>query len=780
MARANAADVPAIAGAMGELAPSAMRAASERIRTIDRGLRYGLPALVGLFAATILAAGALLAVELRDEAIADATSEIEVIALTVANELDNGTRRGGSSKIFERELPGRVIARGRQIYITNLQGDITGRLPANTAAATTLAGILGSSQPLTTFGEKAGVMKLTLANGKTALATVRNLRAPLGQVAVVHPMDGILADWRNGALRIALLILAAVTITGLTASAYLWQSSRAREATDDCNKLAHRMDTALAHGQCGLWDWDIANARIHWSRSMYELLGMQAKFAPMSVGDLNALLHPEDGDLHTLADKLLGSECETVDKVMRVRHRDGHWIWLRARAELDRNRQGGPHLIGVALDITEQRKLEERTRTSDERLRSAIEAISEAFVLWDSQNRLVLCNSKFLNFHNLPLDVDHRGLHYDSIMDRATPPLVKAQIPVTGQANMGEQTYEAQLSDERWLQVNERRTADGGFVSVGTDISALKRHEAQLLESERRLMATVADLRKSRQKLEQQTRQLSSLAERYMEQKAQAEKASEAKSRFLANMSHELRTPLNAIIGFSEIMKDETFGELGNPKYVEYSAHIHDSGSYLSEIIADVLDMSSIDTGTLQLVKADLQANDIIAAALDEVRGHAREKQIAIETGLNGHGHLRADKGAIHKVLLKLLRNAVKFTPEGGHVTVSTMRRNEKLVIAVADDGVGIPEAVIDRVSRPFEQINSPLQNGMKGSGLGLAIARSLVELHGGRLHIESRVGSGTIVEVHLPLHVERRPPPGRAPVALQDQHPPPSSTAAA
>ena len=161
-------------------------------------------------------------------------------------------------------------------------------------------------------------------------------------------------------------------------------------------------------------------------------------------------------------------------------------------------------------------------------------------------------------------------------------------------------TYEAQLTDGRWLQVNERRTRDGGFVSVGTDISKLKDHEEQLMKSERLLLATVAQLRQSRRSLETQADELAELADRYQEQKAEAVAANLAKSEFLANMSHELRTPLNAIIGFSQMMEAETFGPIGSNKYREYCAHILSSGQYLLSVISDVLDMSSLESGRMR------------------------------------------------------------------------------------------------------------------------------------------------------------------------------------
>src|SRR5262249_6805201 len=160
-----------------------------------------------------------------------------------------------------------------------------------------------------------------------------------------------------------------------------------------------------------------------------------------------------------------------------------------------------------------------------------------------------------------------------------------------------------------WLHISERRTKDGGYVSVGTDITPIKLHEQRLIDSERRQIATIADLRQSQETLQTQTLQLTELAEKYALEKTRAEEASQAKSKFLANMSHELRTPLNAIIGFSEIMESGLFGPLGATKYDEYCRDIRASGQYLLEVIDDILDMSKIEAGRieLELQKLDLQ-----------------------------------------------------------------------------------------------------------------------------------------------------------------------------
>jgi two-component system cell cycle sensor histidine kinase PleC len=337
-------------------------------------------------------------------------------------------------------------------------------------------------------------------------------------------------------------------------------------------------------------------------------------------------------------------------------------------------------------------------------------------------------------------------------MKHGSQPLAQTLVAEGDDLPADARAYEALLSDGRWLQVNERRTKDGGYVSVGTDITAIKRHEAQLMDSERRLMATVADLRRSRQTLETQARQLAELADKHLEQKAEAEIASRAKSEFLSNMSHELRTPLNAIIGFSEVMGAETFGPLGSARYRDYCADICASGRHLLGVICDVLDMSRLDTGRFQLVKEPLDLRAILQQSFVAVRPLAAEKDIDLRFVEPAEITLEADRAAILQVLGKLLRNALKFTPDGGRVELRARLHGGRVEIYVRDSGPGIAPHALARLGKPFEQIDSPLENGSKGSGLGLAIARGLVDLHGGSLEIASTLGAGTTVRVNLPL----------------------------
>jgi PAS domain S-box-containing protein len=289
------------------------------------------------------------------------------------------------------------------------------------------------------------------------------------------------------------------------------------------------------------------------------------------------------------------------------------------------------------------------------------------------------------------------------------------------------------------------------LTGVAIDITAMKRKEEALRESEAKLAASVAELEESRGKLREQTRYLMLLAERYAAEKRRAEEASRAKSEFLANMSHELRTPLNAILGFSDIMKSEMFGAIGDARYRGYAQDIHQAGTELIALISDILDMSHIDSGERGLEPEPVELKDVVADVLRLVAPRSMEANIKTKVVLDGLPATLADRRALKQILLNLLSNAVKFTPEGGTIRITGGAEQKLVSLSVADTGIGIAEADLPRIGQPFVQIENQYNKRYKGSGLGLALAKSLVELHGGTLTVTSKLGAGTTVTVTFP-----------------------------
>jgi signal transduction histidine kinase len=238
--------------------------------------------------------------------------------------------------------------------------------------------------------------------------------------------------------------------------------------------------------------------------------------------------------------------------------------------------------------------------------------------------------------------------------------------------------------------------------------------------------------------------------------KEDAERADRAKSAFLANTSHELRTPLNAIIGFSEVIRGETFGPIDNPRYRDYLKDIYDSGCHLLRIINDILDLSKIEAGKATIDNEEqVEVAAAVEAAARMVQPQAEIEKIAVSLDLAGPlPPVNGSARMLQQVFINLLSNAVKFTPSGGSITVRGEARADTVAISIGDTGIGMSEEDIELALTAFGQVDSRMTRRYDGTGLGLPLAKAIVELHRGRLEIVSHPGRGTTVTVALP-----RPP---------------------
>jgi two-component system cell cycle sensor histidine kinase PleC len=702
------------------------------------------------------------------------TEDAAIAATTIA-----GVEAPGKEAFQEwlfSALPNMDLAKDYQIFLTDENGMIVASIPrSETDMRKTLIDLLGRSQALSTFGASAGVLEITLPSKETALGAVHHLGGGRGSITVLRSTDELFGAWHQDVSRnvIAFVVMSGIIL--LIVYAFFSQGARAREADSIHTSTTNRMDAALKRSRSGLWDWDLARGHLYWSQSMYDLLGMPPRTDLIGFAAVKERIHPEDGDLQSHIEKLLRANETMLDSKFRMRHEEGHWVWIRIRAELSAkpdttlepvaNTHGASrlHLIGIAMDVSQQIARDEMGRMADQRLRDGVDAISEAFVLWDRKSRLVLCNQRYRELYNLPSDQDITGLSYQQVMECGEPQVVHLEEEATsdnnslmsdGQAHSAGEArqYKAQLADGRWLQISERRTSDGGFVSVGTDITAMKNQETRLLNSEQQLMESVTDLRQSRQDLELQAQQLVVMTEQYAKEKDNAEEANRTKTQFLANISHELRTPLNAIIGFSEVMKQEIFGALGTDKYRDYCNDIHGSGTYLLGLIDDILNMSRLDDGEVELDAKTIDLAEVARKTCDaSILELAESRNLTLTDKLPDNLKAFADPDLVGQVLVNLLDNAVKFTPPGGEISLYGFEEAGYSALTIADTGVGIPQDAIDRLGHPFEQVQNQFTKTHKGSGLGLSIARSIVNLNGGTMKIRSRIGQGTRITIRLP-----------------------------
>ncbi|ENT30777.1 PAS domain S-box protein [Brucella suis 63/198] len=729
---------------------------------IEPILRRLVPTLIIIFLIILGVARVFSLLAWRDDielqhkaALSGATAHLAQMIERVANGIETGAQL--SAKDLQdamTELRSRgLTSSGMTIAIVDAQSMIKAASGPAGIAGSQIDTILGDAQPLFLFAERAGALRVVLQGEAAFGALAKPMTAPYSIIAV-EPESTIFAEWKRAVSLNVTLFAGTIGVMFAILYAYFSQAARAREADDLSGQIQRRIDMALARGRCGLWDWDMARGRIYWSRSMYEMLGYEAQDAVLPFGDVAAIINEEDGDLYSIAEQAAAGDISHVDRVFRMRHADGSWVWMRVRAEIAS--EGDLHLVGIAFDVSEQHRFAQQTAEADMRIREAIENISEAFVLWDANNRLVMANSKFSEYAGLPVWTLKPGVPRNEV-DAHTRPFTFERRMANEHNRAGGQTFERQLSDGRWLQVNERRTQDGGMVSIGTDITQLKLHQERLVDSERRLMATVHDLSIARKGERDRVRELSELARKYSLEKERAEAANRAKSEFLANMSHELRTPLNAIIGFSEMIQAGTFGPLGSDRYEEYINDIHTSGNFLLNVINDILDMSKIEAGHFSLDREEIDLCPLINETVRIISLQAEEKNIAVETRIEDAMELYADRRAIKQVLINLLSNAVKFTSYGGRITVRARKTGAALFMTIQDTGVGIPKSALRKIGQPFEQVENQFTKTHTGSGLGLAISRSLAELHGGWLRIRSTERVGTVVSVCIP---DRNPAP--------------------
>jgi len=762
MARAHAASACVQSDSIKGLAQSIAKPAYHRLLIAEPALRRAVPTLIIAFLITICLGAFVQVIDQNRQQRASMKRDLAALSDLLAERLDRIASirqdRAAAIEHLQDLVPGLIpawgVAAGRHVIVTGADRRILARVPVETSLDEPdgILDIISTAQLLAAPGQQGGITDMILPSGNSAVAIQHVVKSLPGQVIVIQ--EKVESLWRSDAALSVTLSATTGFVVLILGFAFHWQSTRAREGDLINDAVRGRIDTALNRGRCGLWDWDLSRGRIFWSQSMFTMLGLDTRSDLLTFGEVNALVKSDDIDLFGVADRLISSEIDHIDQTFRMQHTDGHWIWLRVRCELSEgagDADAGLHLIGIAVDITEQKSLAEKTVEADLRLRDAIETIPEAFVLWDAEDRLVLCNSHFQRLHKLPDSAVTPGTSYETVIEVGKMPEVRTRLHDAGTQAQGARTFEAQLDDSSWLHISERRTKDGGYVSVGTDITRIKEHEQKLVDNDLRLRATVNDLKRSQTALERQALELADLAEKYSEEKNRAEEANQTKSKFLANMSHELRTPLNAIIGFSEIMESGMFGTLGSEKYQEYCHDILTSGHYLLEVINDILDMSKIEAGRMKLDMESLDLSKTLAESLRVVSGRADDKNLVVSADIEGTISVVADRRAIKQIIVNLLSNAVKFTPDGGKVTVRSRLLRDSIVLMIADTGIGIAPQSLARLGRPFEQVESQLTKTYHGSGLGLAIARSLTHLHGGTMRLRSRLGTGTVVCVSLP-----------------------------
>ena len=434
-------------------------------------------------------------------------------------------------------------------------------------------------------------------------------------------------------------------------------------------------------------------------------------------------VHPEDREATDAVGEQLFAGQPVTSLVNRFRCRDGSFRWLSWHSFPDLQRR---QIFAVAHDVTDERRLEKELRDSEGRIRRILETVNEGFLHIDRETRIVDVNPAMCRL---------TARARNEILGRAIFDLVGEESRATLASELargwkGEAgTYELALlrpdHTRVWCLFNATPMRDDSGAIVGsfamvTDITGRKHAEASARQAQ-----------------------------------AEAEAADNAKSNFLASMSHELRTPLNAIIGFSQVLKERHFGGL-NEKQAEYVEDIMESGDHLLALLNDILDLSKVEAGKLELSLAPVSILPLLENCVMLIRGKCAMHGIHLDLQLKedvARVELTADERRLRQVMLNLLSNASKFTPDGGSICVMAEQEDDEVIISVSDTGIGVVQENQERIFEPFSQVSPSSTNETIGCGLGLSISKEIVKMHGGRVWVSSEgTGKGSTFSFAVPI----------------------------
>ncbi len=532
----------------------------------------------------------------------------------------------------------------------------------------------------------------------------------------------------RGALILVVIVVASLTVVLV---AFIFRERRSELAAAAAQQRLRESIESLAGG-FALFD---ANERLVLCNRRYgdlyagvrDMLVPGMRFEELITAAARSGNFPEANEHAELWIQKQLQHFRSPGRPFEIELRDGTWFRVAER----RTANGG--FVVISTNITELRRRESELRSIGEELRhknvlldAALDNMAQGLAMFDVNQRLIICNQRFLDLYGLPAAMALPGtelaeiLDYTARVERLKPEQAQAlrQRHLATAASLEENTMQDFLSNGRVINVVHRPMPGGGSLATYDDVTGSYSAERQLRIA-----------------------------------KEEAELASRAKSDFLANVSHELRTPLNAIIGFSEIIKDQLFGPMGNQRYREYAIDIHDSGTHLLSLINDILDLSKIEAGKFELHEEAIDLERATKSCFRIMRDRAEEAGVTLEHRFPaGLPRIKADPRAVKQILLNLLSNAVKFTDPGGRVLVySSINQDGALVLHVEDTGIGIAGADIAKAMAPFGQVDSSLSRKYEGTGLGLPLTRHLVDLHDGELTLASNMGQGTHVSIVFP-----------------------------
>ena len=511
--------------------------------------------------------------------------------------------------------------------------------------------------------------------------------------------------------RIVLLILSMFLFIGLGRTLYNLNSARnlaqrsSQQFRDAVESIAEGFAFFDSDGKLQFWNKTFERLHANCKDTLQSGISFRDFFKACT----------ETGTYIDVSGKDTSSSASGLNQSYTVRGQDDTWI-LASDSPM-----GDGGTACVRIDITENKRAEAEMR----KLSRAVEQSPASVIITDLNGDIVYVNPKFC---------ETTGYAAEEALGKK-PSLVKS----------GERTEEdyQELWDtisagNEWHGEFHNKRKDGSLFWEYASISPIKNENGQNTH----YLGIKEDI----------TEQKKNLAE-LVKAKETAEFANHAKTQFLANMSHELRTPLNAIIGFSEILKEQMFGPLGNDQYHDYSLNIFDSGQHLLNVINDILDVSRIEIGTIEIIDAPVDMKALCRSCIEIAQELAEYDKVTLQVNISdGLDQVTGDEIRIKQIIINLLNNAIKFTPAGGRVELNAFinDRNE-YTIQVIDTGIGISKDQHSKILEPFEQVGDIFSRDHEGSGMGLFLVKSFIQLHGGTFDIESELGKGSTFTFSLP-----------------------------